>query len=691
MRRLHGREVVVRVIVIWLLTGTTLLLLSALLDGFEVSSFADALGAAALIGLLNALVWPLVIRFALPITVLTLGLGVLVLNGAVVWVVAELAPGVTLHSVATGVVVAIAITAVNTAATSLLAIDDDDFYFRNVIRREARRGGAAASEVPALYFLEIDGLSHGVLMRAIRDGNAPTMARWLADGSHHLLRWECDWSSQTGAAQTGLLHGTNEDIPAFRWWDKEAGREVSSSKPRDVAAIERRISDGRGLLYADGASRANMYSGDAPHSLLTMSTVLIRDRPGRLGGDYFAYFANPYNLTRTISLVLADIVSELWQAAQQQRRDVRPRVHRGLKYAFVRAWTTVVQRDLQVAAVIGDIYAGRPVLYTTFTGYDEVAHHSGIERSETLKILRKLDRQFARIEHAAEDAPRPVRLVVLSDHGQTQGATFRDRYGESLRDLVTTATSADSVRSAGQGDEGPRCTSAPSLTEVSAGTGVLASSVRTATRRKTVDGAVELAVPSTTRGSDGADSADEADPEVVVQASGCLGLVFFPREPGRATREWIDERYPLLIPTLRDHPGIGFLLVRSAGAGAVVLGAAGTNYLDAGRVEGEDPLAPYGPNAAKHVARTGRVRPLRRPDDQLDLLGRDRGGGRVRGARRLPRRTRRRAVVPLRVRAERLRAVEGAGRSTMEEMHRWLRRWLADLGQDAYRDGGTSA
>ena len=240
MRRLHGRAVVVRVIVIWLVTGTTLLLLSALLDGFEVSSFADALGAAALIGLLNALVWPLVIRFALPITVLTLGLGVLVLNGAVVWVVAEIAPGVTLDSVATGVVVAIAITAVNTAATSLLAIDDDDFYFRNVIRREARRGGAAASDVPALYFLEIDGLAHGVLMRALRDGNAPTMARWLADGSHHLFRWECDWSSQTGRRPDRAPARHERGHPGLPLVGQGArGGEVSSSRPRDVAAIER--------------------------------------------------------------------------------------------------------------------------------------------------------------------------------------------------------------------------------------------------------------------------------------------------------------------------------------------------------------------------------------------------------------------------------------------------------------------
>ena len=87
-------------------------------------------------------------------------------------------------------------------------------------------------------------------------------------------------------------------------------------------------------------------------------------------------------------------------------------------------------------------------------------------------------------------------------------------------------------------------------------------------------------------------------------ASGCLGLVFFPREPGRVSREWIDENYPDLIPTLRDHPGVGFVLVRSEADGAVAIGAAGGHYLADGRVEGEDPLAPYGPNAARHVTRT---------------------------------------------------------------------------------------
>ncbi len=685
MRKPQRRAFVARVLVIWLVSAAALLLLSAVLSGFHVSSFWSALGAAALIGLLNALVWPLLIAVALPITVMTLGLGVLVLNGIVVWVVAEIASGVTIDNVATGIVVALGLTVVDTIGTSLLAINDDDFFYRYVIRRRARRGGAVQSEIPALYFLEIDGLAHAVLTRAIRDGNAPTMARWLADGSHRLIRWECDWSSQTGAAQTGLLHGTNDDIPAFRWWDKETDREISSSRPRDVVAIEQRISDGKGLLYADGASRANMYSGDAPYSLLTMSTVLRRDRPGRIGRDYFAYFADPYNLTRTITLVIADIASELWQAAQQKRLDVRPRVHRGLKYSFVRAWTTVVQRDLQVAAVIGDIYAGRPVLYTTFTGYDEVAHHSGIERPETLKILRKLDREFSRLELAAAEAPRPVRFVVLSDHGQTQGTTFRDRFGVSLHDVVRDASAAESVHASSQGDEGLMYLGA-SLTEASGGAGVLATSVRTATRGQTVDGAVLV-------GPDGKNAQKEArdtsgatgPPEVVVMASGCLGLVFFPREPGRVSLEWIEARYPDLIPALRGHPGVGFVLVRSATDGAVVLGAHGAHYLDQDRIEGEDPLASFGPNAARHVKRSdgfahcGDLMVNSTYWIQTDevaafeeLVGSHGGMG---GEQGFPF-----ALVPseLAVPAE---PVVGPG-----EMHLWLRRWLADLGQDAYAD-----
>src|SRR3954447_3193477 len=430
------RTPILRVLLVWLLEAATLLALGGILSSVRVKDFAAALVAAALIGILNAFAWPLLIRLALPLTVLTFGLGAIVLNGVLVYAVSELQPGLEVASVLAGSVVVLGLTVVNTAVSALLAIDDDDLWYRNAVgRRTAGPSDATAQAAPGLLLLEIDGLAHAVLSRAMRDGNAPALGRWVREGTHRLARWETDWSSQTGACQAGILHGDNDDMPAFRWWEKERAAPTVTTPPRDAMELERRHSDARGLLFSDGASRANILSGDAPHSLLTMSTALRRDRPGRIGQDYFAYFANPYNVLRTAALVAREVLSERWAAIQQKRRGVEPRIHRSTLYALMRAWATIIQRDLQVASVIADMYAGLPVAYTTFLAYDEVAHHSGIERPDALSTLRAVDRQIGRIAAARRDAPRPYRLVVLSDHGQSQGATFKDRYGVTLEEL----------------------------------------------------------------------------------------------------------------------------------------------------------------------------------------------------------------------------------------------------------------
>jgi uncharacterized membrane protein YvlD (DUF360 family) len=583
-----------------LLDAGILLLLSEAMDGFVLDGAVTALGAAAMIGVLNAFVWPLLARLALPLTVLTLGLAALVLNGILVTFALDLLPGAKVAGVGEGIVITVVVAALTSAVYSLLAIDEDDAWYRNVVRRQARlRGQVTESEVPAVLFLEIDGLAHDVLSRALQDGSAPTLASWVRGGSHKLQCWETDWSSQTGACQAGLLHGSNEDMPAFRWWEKERGAAIVTNHPRDAEEIERRHSDGRGLLHADGASRANILSGDAPHSMLTMSTALHRRRP--IGRDYAAYFARPYAVARTFALSLADIARERRAARNQVRDDVRPRMHRGRSYVFARAWGTVVQRDLQVATVIGDVLAGRPVIYTTFLAYDEVAHHSGIERHDALAVLRDLDRQIARIARACEDAPRPYRLVVLSDHGQSQGETFRDRYDQTLEDLVRGACDPDSVIASEAGDDDSLSYLSAGLTEVARDDTMAARTVRAATRDRLADGAVALDADARREVEE---THDGELPELSVMASGCLGLITFPREPGRVSRERIETLYPRLIPALRDHPGIGFVLVRSERDGALAIGAGGTRYLADDRVEGEDPLAPFGDNAADHLRRT---------------------------------------------------------------------------------------
>jgi uncharacterized membrane protein YvlD (DUF360 family) len=593
-------RVVRRGVLVLLLDALTLLLLSEVLAGFVLDGAANALAAAALIGLLNALVWPALARLALPLTVLTLGGAALVLNGVLVTFAIELLPGARIDGVLEGTVVTIAMTAVTALVYALLAIDEDESWYRHVVRRQLRsRKQTVRSEVPGIVFMEIDGLAHDVLRRALSDGSAPNLAAWLHGGTHQLHEWETDWSSQTGACQAGLLHGNNEDMPAFRWWEKDRDTAIVTNHPRDAEELERRHSNGRGLLHADGASRANILSGDAPHSMLTMSTALHRRRP--IGRDYAAYFARPSAVARTFVLVLAEVFRERRAARAQVRDDVRPRIARSRSYAFVRAWGTIVQRDLQVAAVVGDVLAGRPTIYTTFLAYDEVAHHSGVERHDVLAVLRDLDRQIARIAAACPEAPRPYRLVVLSDHGQSQGETFRDRYGETFEELIRSACKPESTIAVEGGDDDALAYPSAGLTEVARDDTAAGRTVRIATRDRRADGAVALD-PETRR--DIEETHGKEAPELSVMASGCLGLISFPREPGRVSLERIEELYPSLLPALRDHPGIGFALVRSERFGAMAIGKQGTAFLDEDRVEGEDPLAPFGPNAADHLRRT---------------------------------------------------------------------------------------
>src|SRR4051794_36430553 len=116
-----------RIAVILVASTGTLLLLSAILDDVHVTGAAAALGASVLIGLLSALLWPLVICCALPIPVLPLGLGVIALNGAVVLRVGAISPGLPVDSLFAGVVVAPSLTVVTPAVASLLATDEDVF------------------------------------------------------------------------------------------------------------------------------------------------------------------------------------------------------------------------------------------------------------------------------------------------------------------------------------------------------------------------------------------------------------------------------------------------------------------------------------------------------------------------------------------------------------------------------------
>ena len=142
---------IARIVVLWLVSAATLMAVAALLDGVDVAGFGTALGVAAIVGLVNALVWPVLLRLALPLTVLTLGFGVVLLNGALVLLIAQIDTGLHVSSLAAGVFLTAAIAVVTTAVSSALAIDDEGFWYRNVLRRYGKRVAPALKTVCAGY------------------------------------------------------------------------------------------------------------------------------------------------------------------------------------------------------------------------------------------------------------------------------------------------------------------------------------------------------------------------------------------------------------------------------------------------------------------------------------------------------------------------------------------------------------
>jgi uncharacterized membrane protein YvlD (DUF360 family) len=564
---------VVRVLVAWVLSAAALLFAAWLVPGVAVNGWGSAFVATAIIAVLNAVLPPLLAALRLPFTLVLGLLLVLVLDALMLMLAAHIAPSaLSVDSFWWALLASFVAAALSVALDPLFRTNDDETYMLRVTQRIARRAhGETRSDEPGLVLLEIDGLSLPTLRRAMRDGSAPELARWLAEDGYTLTEWETDLSSQTGASQAGILLGSNDDIPAFRWVEKETGRTMTCSKPADCAEIERRRATGIGLLRDGGASRGNLLSGEAQELILTVSRI---EQDKRANPGYRTFFANGFNVTRLLVLFGWEVILEWTAAIRSSRRDVRPRGHRGGAYPFMRAAMCVIVRDLLVYGVITDMMSGRPIIYATFSSYDEVAHHSGLERADTLEALRKLDQQFGRIARARRYAPRPYELVVLSDHGQTQGATFRQRNGYGLGDLVQKSLASGDTAELASGDENAA---------------MVGNALKEATGAKPSRDKPKQAAPQT---------------DAVVLASGNLGLVYLLGDERRLTLEEIMEWHPQLLPALRAHPHIGFVLVHSSEHGPVALGRDGMQRLSDGQVEGADPLAAFAPNARRHLLRT---------------------------------------------------------------------------------------
>jgi uncharacterized membrane protein YvlD (DUF360 family) len=583
-------------IVITVLVATVSFLATAwLLPGISVVRPLDAIIAVILMGLFNVLVRPLLLALVAPRSLVLTGILVIVLQVVVFLVVVPIAPGVQVNGFFSALIGSFIYAAFNTTLTAILGVDTGGSYFGLLVQNLLSTGGAPRSDQPGLVIVQIDGLAHPILAGRVRAGSVNTIASWIRSGSHTLSRWEAILPSMTSASQAGILHGNNDGIPAFRWYERDRQKLMVSSSPVDAAELVRRLSNGEGLLSNNGVSICNLVTGDATRAYVT--TAAIKDESQGIGDSkaFLSFFLSPSGYLRSFTLFVGEFVKERFQARRTHRSGVQPQMHRGMKYAGMRAASNVLLRDVNVSLIIEEMYRGANVIYADFTDYDELAHHCGPERVESFEALDGVDRAIGTLAKAAKDAPRPYRFIILSDHGQSLGLTFKQRYGQSLgevvRDLMGGRATVVQTETRAEGSTFVNAF----LSEITQSTGVGPTVARAALANRTHDGVVDLDE------EDVPPPADEAT--IAVVGSGNLGLVYFTGHDHRLTVKELEELHPGLIGKLAEHPGVGLLMVRSAVHGPIAFGPKGARYLEEGRVEGEDPTEIFGPHTVMSLLR----------------------------------------------------------------------------------------
>jgi uncharacterized membrane protein YvlD (DUF360 family) len=575
---------VARLVAVWLVSSAALALADALLPNLTAQAPWVYFAATAVAGLLGLVFRPVLVIVAARIGWLAVVLAGLVGQALLVYAAIWIVPGIgaTFWSAfwASWIVAGIA-----TAAAWVGSAGTDDAFTASLLRRRVETAPVADPEVDGVVFVQLDGVAFPVLRWAIQAGTVPTLRRWVTSGDYVLREWTAQLPCTTPASQLGILHGTVAGVPAFRWYDRDLGRVLIANRPEDAAIIEQRATTGGGLLADNGLALGNLFTGDAPLAVLTMSR-LGGGRGSPVARQTFAWFlTNPNGFTRGVVRTIAEVAKERWQAARQHRLDVLPRVHRGWTYAALRAATNVLQRDLNTAVVAEAMRKGTKSIYVDYVDYDEIAHHAGMFRPESLAALDGLDRVLGTLERVSTAAARRYHIVVLSDHGQSQGQTFHDRFGEDLGQVCTqlmqeeVASIDASVEDWGRAD---------SLAEDLAGSGITGRAARRA------------AAASSRHVNQEAEAATTAD--VSVLGSGNLGLLYV-HSKVRLTLEDLRQRWPGLVPGLCAHEGVGFVAGLDSAGVPWVLGKEGRVRLDTGEVTGQDPLKPYGDHSARMLRR----------------------------------------------------------------------------------------
>ncbi|HOX36702.1 MAG TPA: alkaline phosphatase family protein [Candidatus Brocadiia bacterium] len=447
---------------------------------------------------------------------------------------------------------------------------------------------------PGFIGIQIDALSGEDLEYAIRRRFMRNTARLLAKRGFIASPYRPELPYSTSQAQCALLYGYNENIPAFRWYEKRERRIITFNDPACVQHIRDRIPKSFPGVLEDGSSYINLYDGDAARSVLTASAARPSDTFTRLGGYrvLLMLLLHPIAAYFTIIQLIREFAAEIsdrWTA----RREGRATVVEGV-FPLVRMASNVVIANLQTACILADIHGGVPYIYTTYMAYDEMAHHFGPRSPQAMLALRNIDRAVGRIARMSRlsGKRRAYRLVILSDHGMHPSVPFERKFGRTLAALVQELAPLDGPvrdRLGGPDHAAPHVRLAKMRVE---NWNPRFPMIASPFKRRLLKLFMKIA-PAPLRPETFFISREH---RIVVTYSSSLALLYFADAERPLLMSEIRESRPALLEGLVNHPGIGIVLARGgAEAPARYVSKEGSGFIRDGQIFVETGKAPFGP------------------------------------------------------------------------------------------------
>ncbi len=288
-----------------------------------------------------------------------------------------------------------------------------------------------------LVMVQIDGLSHPQLTRALANGNMPFLKSLIDNEHYRIHHLYSGMPSSTPAVQGELFYGVKGVVPAFSFLDRATGKIRRMYEPASAAAVEHDLTQRGTPLMTGGSVYCDIFTGGAAESHFC---------PASLGWGPILRAANPFTLTllvvshlysavRVVALMLLEFVLALLDSV----RGVILGHHLSyeLKFVATRVAICVLLRELVTIGTKIDIARGLPVIHLNFIGYDEQAHRRGPKSRFAHWALKGIDDAISRIWRASQAASRREYDVwIYADHGQESTQSYENVFGEPVEQAV---------------------------------------------------------------------------------------------------------------------------------------------------------------------------------------------------------------------------------------------------------------